>query len=77
MLLHLLGLHGCWAWACSPEACLPRALARESQVKAAYRSRARACHPDTNPGPNADPEAFRRLSRAYDEVLRLVERDRF
>ena len=56
----------------SPHLASPRLTT--SQVKVAYRSRARACHPDTSPGSDADPEAFRRLSRAYDEVLRHVER---
>ena len=39
------------------------------QVKAAYHSKARECHPDSG----GDPEAFKRVGRAYEEVLGLVK----
>lgn len=44
-----------------------------AEGKRAYLERARACHPDSG-GSNADAEAFKRLSRAWDEVQRHARR---
>ena len=45
-----------------------RSLTRE-RVKAAYHAKAREVHPDAS---GADPEAFKRVSKAYEEVLGRV-----
>ena len=38
-----------------------------AEAKAMYRQRAMACHPDSA-GPGADPEAFKRVSKAWAEL---------
>ena len=45
----------------------------ELKQEVTYLERARACHPDSG-GSNADAEAFKRLSRAWDEVQRHARR---
>lgn len=45
-------------------------------IRAAYRSRARALHPDVNPGPTAAAD-FSRLQRAYEVLADPAQRARY
>ncbi len=51
--------------------------ATPEQIKAAFRRRAKECHPDTNPG-NPEAEArFRELSKAYQVLSDPLERAQY
>ncbi len=48
--------------------------ATTEEVRAAFRAKARACHPDVNPGAGA-AAAFETLRRAYEAILAEPPRD--
>ncbi|MFO7958678.1 MAG: J domain-containing protein [Candidatus Brocadiia bacterium] len=50
--------------------------ATPEQIKRAYRRKARLTHPDLQ-GPEADPEMFRRVKRAYEVLGNPEERARY
>jgi DnaJ domain len=51
--------------------------ATEAEIKAAFRERAKQCHPDLHPGDAAAVERFRRISEARRVLLSASARARF
>src|SRR3954447_11245833 len=51
--------------------------ATHDEIKKAYRTLARANHPDSNPGDTAKHEKFKRVAEAYDVVGDKTKRQQY
>ena len=49
--------------------------ASADEVRRAFRKLAKQLHPDKNPGDKASEERFKRVSAAFDLLVKLLQRD--